>query len=60
MPRDCTSACVSYVTANEFSNGVKELGMSEMHCMRLFLDLAEMMNMRQSFDDEDFDDEEEI
>jgi hypothetical protein len=54
MNRDCTPACVAYSAANELSESSKELGMSDMHCMRLLLDLTDLMNMMNS---EDFEDE---
>ena len=57
MERDCISACVAYSAANELSEGAKQIGMSEMHCMRLLLELAEKIGMMGS---NDFDEEEEF
>lgn len=51
MERDCTSACVAYSDANELSNGAKQIGMSEMHCMRIVLELAQ--NFGLGFDEEE-------
>ncbi len=57
MDRDCTSACVAYSAVNELSESAKEMGMTDMHCMRLLLDLANMMSTMNSkyFDDKDDD-----
>lgn len=57
MERECTPACVAYSTSNDLSAGVKQIGMSDMHCMRLFLDLADTMEMIGS---DDFDEEDDF
>jgi hypothetical protein len=44
MERECTPACVAYTASNDLSECVKH-GMSDMHCMRLLLDLADTMGM---------------
>ncbi len=51
--RDCTTACVAYSAVNELSEGAKKLGMNDMHCMRLLMELMGLMNMGS----EDFEDE---
>ncbi len=52
--RDCTTACVAYSAASELSEGARNLGMNDMHCMRLLLELTSLMNMdSESFQDED-------
>ncbi len=52
--RDCTTSCVAYSAANELSEGAKNLGMNDMHCMRLLLELVGLMNMgSEGFEDED-------
>lgn len=56
MERDCTSACVAYSAANELSNGAKQIGMSEMHCMRFVMELAQNLGMGNC----DFDEEEDF
>ncbi len=54
LDRDCTTACVAYSAASELSDGAKNLGMNDMHCMRLLLELTNLMNMDSgSFEDED-------
>jgi hypothetical protein len=45
MERDCTPACVAYSASNDLREAAKQMGISDMHCMRLFLDLAETMGM---------------
>ncbi len=53
MDRDCTPACVAYSVASELNEGVKSIGLSEMHCMRLLLELADLMNFGGLADSED-------
>jgi hypothetical protein len=55
MDRDCTPACVAYSAISELSENAKQMGMNGMHCMRLILDLTELMGKMNS---EDFDEEE--
>ncbi|MCX9083864.1 MAG: hypothetical protein OIN87_03580 [Candidatus Methanoperedens sp.] len=57
MDRDCTSACVAYSAASEFSEGAKQMGMDGMNCMRLLLDITELMGRMEpnDFDEEDED-----
>ena len=57
MDRDCTPACVAYSSASELSESLKELGMNSMQCMRLILDLTDLMRAMNS---EDFEDEETL
>jgi len=54
MDRDCTPACVAYSAINELSESAKQMGMNDMNCMRLILDLTELMGRMNS---EDFDEE---
>ena len=56
MERECTPACVAYSASNDVSEGVKQIGMSDMHCMRLLLDFAESMGMIGSDDSDEEDD----
>lgn len=56
MERECTPACVAYSASNELSEGAKNIGMNEMHCMRLLLDLADALGMTPSDDFYDEDD----
>lgn len=54
MDRTCTPECVAYSKASELSNGAVEMGMDDMHCVRLLLDLADLMSTMPM---EDFEDE---
>ena len=56
MDRDCRPACVAYSAANELDDSAKMMGMNDMHCMRLLLDLTGLMGRMNS---EDFDEEDE-
>ncbi len=56
MDRDCTPEWVAYSSASELSESAKQMGMNGMHCMRLILDLTELMGRMNS---EDFDEEDE-
>ncbi len=54
LDRDCTTACVAYSAASELSEGAKNLGMNDMHCMRLLLELMGLMDTgSEDFEDED-------
>jgi len=46
MERECTPDCVAYSASNDLSEGVKQIGMSDMHCMRLLLEFTDTMGMR--------------
>ncbi len=56
MDRDCTPACVAYSAASDLDDSAELMGMNDMHCMRLLLDLTELMGKMNS---ESFDEEEE-
>jgi hypothetical protein len=53
MDRDCTPACVAYSVSGELSEAAKSMGLSEMHCMRLLLELADLMNFEGLADSEE-------
>ncbi len=57
MDRDCTPACVAYSVSSELSEAAGSMGLSEMHCMRLFLELADLMNFGGLADSEEIKDE---
>jgi hypothetical protein len=48
---------VAYSAISELSESVKQIGMNEMHCIRLLLDFTDLM---EKMNPEDFDDEEEF
>jgi hypothetical protein len=54
MDRDCTSTCVAYSAARELNESTKIMGMNGMNCVRLLLDLTDLMERMSS---EDFDEE---
>ncbi len=55
MNRDCTPECVAYSAASELNESANIMGMNDMHCIRLLLDLTGLMSMNS----EDFQDEDE-
>jgi hypothetical protein len=56
MDRDCTSACVAYSAASELNESAKIMSMNGMNCVRLLLDLTELMGrMNSDFDEKDED-----
>ena len=57
MDRDCIPACVAYSNAKEISENSKEMGLNDMHCVRLISDLVSLANMPNS---EDIKDENEF
>ena len=57
MDRDCTSECVAYSSAKELSESSKQMGLNDMHCVRLVSGLASLVNMPGP---DDFEDEDEF
>lgn len=57
MDRECTPACVAYSVSSELSESAKEIGLDEMHCMRLILELADLMNLGGLADSDEIADE---
>jgi len=57
MDRDCTPACVAYSDAKELSENSNEMGLNDMHCVRLISDIVSLANMPNP---EDFEDEDEF
>ncbi len=53
-------SCVAYSVSSELSEGVKEMGMSDMHCMRLLLELGVLANNMSSMGSDVFEDEDAI
>jgi hypothetical protein len=52
MERECTPVCVAYSASNDLREAAKQMGMNGMHCMRLLLDLTDLMGRMNS---ENFD-----
>jgi hypothetical protein len=48
LDRDCIPACVAYSTAKELSENAKQMGLNDMHCMRLITELASLVNLTNS------------
>ena len=40
--------CVAYSTAKELGENAKQMGLNDMHCMRLITDLANLVNLTDS------------
>jgi hypothetical protein len=57
MERDCTPACVAYSAAKELSESSQQMGLNDMHCVRLISELVSLAGMPGS---EDFEDEKEF
>jgi hypothetical protein len=57
MDRDCSPVCVAYSGKSEVTESAEELGMSDMKCIRLFLQITELMSTMNSFCMEDLVDE---
>ncbi len=53
MNRECTPNCVAYCTAEEMTRGAEEMGLKDMHCMRLFIELADLIYNKE-YEDEEF------
>ena len=60
MDRDCTSECVAYSDSGELNELAEHLGLQDMHCVRLLVELAGMIDTTGSMDFEDFGDEDEF
>lgn len=55
MDRDCIPACVAYSNAKELGEYAKQMGLNDMHCMRLITDFASLVNLNDSEYPEDED-----
>ena len=60
MDRVCTSECVAYIDSGGLNEMAGYLGLQDMHCVRLLVELADMMDTIGSMDFEDFEDEDEF
>lgn len=57
LQRDCTPDCVAYCAVNELAEGATKIGMNEMHCIRLFLEIAEKMELMSNDEFEIFEED---
>lgn len=53
MDRDCTPACVAFSSTKELSEISKQMGLNDMHCVRLISELVSLASMPDSEDMED-------
>ena len=60
MDRECTSGCVAYSEDDELSEGAGNFGLIDMHCIRLFMELTDILNISEILNFEDFEDEDEF
>ena len=57
MDRDCTPACVAYSAAKELSETSSQMGLNDMHCVRLISELVSLTSMHSC---EDLEEEDEF
>jgi len=57
MNRECTPKCVAYSISKDVNTIAEELGLSNMHCVRLLMELTDLMKMQELMSFEDFEDE---
>jgi len=57
MDKDCTSKCVAYLDVSELREMAKSMGLNDLHCIRVFMELSRMMN---AMGFEDFEDDDEF
>lgn len=57
MDRECTPECVAYNVDEAVSTGIEEIGLKNMHCVRLLMELTNSMNAQCQFDLDDFDED---
>ena len=55
MDRDCTSECVAYLDVSELREMAKGMGLSDVHCIRVFMELSHMMTAMDTMGFEDFE-----
>ncbi len=44
IDRDCTSKCVAYIDISELREMAESLGLNDLHCVRVFMELSRMMD----------------
>jgi len=57
MDRECTPKCVAYSISKDMNKIAEELELSNMHCIRLLMELTDLMKMQELMSFEDFKDE---
>lgn len=59
MDQDCTSKCVAYIDVSELSDMAESLGLTDMHCIRVIMELSRMMTAMADRGFEDVDDDDD-
>ncbi|MCK5108225.1 MAG: hypothetical protein KAR25_00895 [Methanosarcinales archaeon] len=57
IDRDCTSQCVAYIDVIEVQEMAESMGLNDVHCMRVFMELSRMMTAMDDMGFEDFEDD---
>ena len=57
IDRDCTSKCVAYIDVTEVQEMAESMGLNDVHCMRVFMELSRMMTAMDDMGFEDFEDD---
>jgi hypothetical protein len=57
MDRECTPKCVAYSISKDVNKIAEGLELSNMHCIRLLMELTDLMKMQELMAFEDFEDE---
>jgi len=60
MNRECTPKCAAYSISKEVDNVAEELGLIDMHCIRLFIELTDLFKMQELMNFEDLEDEDDF
>lgn len=58
IDRDCTSKCVAYIDISELREMAESLGLNDLHCVRVFMELSRMMTAMDAMGIGDFEDDE--
>lgn len=58
IDRDCTSKCVAYIDISELREMAESLGLNDLHCVRVFMELSRMMTAMDAMGVGDFEDDE--
>ncbi len=59
IDRDCTSKCVAYIDISELREMAESMGLNDLHCVRVFMDLSRMMTAMDAMGVDDFDDDDD-
>jgi len=59
LDRDCTPTCVAYLDISEFREMAESMGLDDLHCIRVFMELSRMMTVMDTMGFEDFKDDDD-